>query len=957
MANSKTILRGSSNYKPWQRTTLSINPAPSAMSKPVANQNSYDARFPWLNETSYRKMESEVNKMGLSWTEREDAMNDWYRNNVTYLLNDQTLQERDTYLNEQAYQAANLQDPQAYAQYRMEDAVQKAKKLWNLDATANDLDVFADIVGSLPNGNQLAWEYLNGDNKDLLYEAWILERIEAPESPDPTVWGMQSIINKQSEIPADSALGKVNAALDWANLPWKVTQWVDGAVQKIPTLTYEKQVENLSNKMNNLSDEEIYNLYDRYVNMIQNGTDEKWNDDDRWIMELIWDGVIWGDQAALDRVNTLQLYDYSDVVNQDNIQNNKRWNQLLEKLGAWEMNEDMDAAYNRVENLDTNNVVKWLAKASIWGADKTKNLLNFAGWVYGTLQNYAEALGAWLQHLDDIRDKRYASTEWLENNGDAFEAFVANKVANFGEYMTDAPDTLLGKPADPNVIKFVSNIPWSFLKTVSAQVRWKTNQLDSKIWLLNLLFTEEWQQAIFDRYGTTEAFANAINTDPVGTADDLIDLADKFGWVVNAASWGGERERIGSFMDAVSDWIVNGKWTVEINWKNYNVYGINQWLTRVSDWLWDNWYKRTANLVNLERDISTDTWKIRQDAEEIAYQWAEDLWRLTRNVRDASYDAAYKAWESVWEAKNKWWEVSDTWKEKSNEVWESVKDAPTRKIPEKLVENELKLTPKERANVEKNWITAANFVLKENIADLSNENKIIALQDISSDAYNKVTDTFKNVIPADYREKSATASKMLDTMINTMESSDIVKNEYADYIAKLKEMKDYSDYSPYEKLAIRRDFDAIVWNDIFGANWRVKWLEDQTIAKWRADLNDEINEIGKKYGVDVKDENARISNAITIRDGLIRSVSQGKKNNRIWLQDLWIGAIMSAWDPVTAWGIFLTKKVLENNSWKISQSLYNMNKSPLKTANTKKWPWFINKSNGDAQSRFMITTS
>ena len=275
-----------------------------------------------------------------------------------------------------------------------------------------------------------------------------------------------------------------------------------------------------------------------------------------------------------------------------------------------------------------------------------------------------------------------------------------------------------------------------------------------------------------------------------------------------------------------------------------------------------------------------------------------------------------------------------------------------------MVENDLKLTPKERARVEKNGITAANFVLKENIAWLDNEDKIVALQDIASDAYNKVTDTFKNKIPDNYREKSKVASKMLNTMVNAMESSDIVKEEYGDYINKLKEMAQYDDYSPYEKLAIRRDFDAIVWNDLFKKDGTLKAdVENWIIAWWRADLNDEINKIGKDYGVDVKDENSRISNAITIRDWLIRSVSQWKKNNRIWLQDLWIGAIMSAGDPVVAWGIFLWKKALENNSWKISQSLYNMNKSPLKEANTKKWPWFINKSNGDAQSRFMISSS
>jgi hypothetical protein len=78
-------------------------------------------------------------------------MNNWYRNNVTYLLNDQTLDERDTYLNQQAYEAAKIQDPQAYAQLRMSQASQKAKREWNLDATANDLDIFTDIVNSLPN--------------------------------------------------------------------------------------------------------------------------------------------------------------------------------------------------------------------------------------------------------------------------------------------------------------------------------------------------------------------------------------------------------------------------------------------------------------------------------------------------------------------------------------------------------------------------------------------------------------------------------------------------------------------------------------------------------------------------------------------------------------------------------------------------------------------------------------
>ena len=96
-------------------------------------------------------MEEAIDKLRISSEKRQEAMNNRYRSNIPTILNDQTLDERDTYLNQQAYQAAKIQDPQAYAQLRMTQASQKAKRERNLDATANDLDVFTDIVNSLPN--------------------------------------------------------------------------------------------------------------------------------------------------------------------------------------------------------------------------------------------------------------------------------------------------------------------------------------------------------------------------------------------------------------------------------------------------------------------------------------------------------------------------------------------------------------------------------------------------------------------------------------------------------------------------------------------------------------------------------------------------------------------------------------------------------------------------------------
>lgn len=87
--------------------------------------------------------------MGIPEEEKEAATNQWYRDNVKYLLNDQTLDERAKEINEQAYQAAEAKSPEANAQLRMTEFSQALKKKYNLDATANDLDVFNTFVENL----------------------------------------------------------------------------------------------------------------------------------------------------------------------------------------------------------------------------------------------------------------------------------------------------------------------------------------------------------------------------------------------------------------------------------------------------------------------------------------------------------------------------------------------------------------------------------------------------------------------------------------------------------------------------------------------------------------------------------------------------------------------------------------------------------------------------------------
>ena len=73
-------------------------------------------------------------------------MNQLYRDRIKYVRNNQLLDERAKLINEQAYHAAELDDEQADAQLRMTEFSQALKKKYNLDATANDLELFKDYI-------------------------------------------------------------------------------------------------------------------------------------------------------------------------------------------------------------------------------------------------------------------------------------------------------------------------------------------------------------------------------------------------------------------------------------------------------------------------------------------------------------------------------------------------------------------------------------------------------------------------------------------------------------------------------------------------------------------------------------------------------------------------------------------------------------------------------------------
>ena len=157
----------------------------------TTTMKTYKEKYPGLTEENYRKMVEAVDKLGLTWSARENAMNNYYRSNVKYMVNDQTLQERDDYINQQALEAAKLNNKQADAQLRMTEFSQALKKKYNLDAKANDLDVFSDYVSNLwDDGVNLAWQYLAWENKKLRYDAGL--ETFGEKVVDFAAWVMQS---------------------------------------------------------------------------------------------------------------------------------------------------------------------------------------------------------------------------------------------------------------------------------------------------------------------------------------------------------------------------------------------------------------------------------------------------------------------------------------------------------------------------------------------------------------------------------------------------------------------------------------------------------------------------------------------------------------------------------------------------------------------------------------------
>lgn len=198
--------------------------------------------FPWLNKSNYDKVIAYGNSL---WLEDEEekrrAENNYYRKNVNKMVNDQILDERDDEINQQSYQAATLNSEWANEELRKTEISQALKRKYNLNAKANDKDVFDDFAEWLNDEwKKLLAEYVAWKSNEFLYVSWLAERPkeEKKEKLEETWW----------QKAEDFAVWVAQSPWKWwYNIIW---QWIDRAwkslADKLQGSALQKAVQELA---------------------------------------------------------------------------------------------------------------------------------------------------------------------------------------------------------------------------------------------------------------------------------------------------------------------------------------------------------------------------------------------------------------------------------------------------------------------------------------------------------------------------------------------------------------------------------------------------------------------------------------------------------------------------------------------------------------------------------------
>ena len=199
--------------KNWFLTINAIKARNTAKKTSNLDPITYNPRYPWFDEANYRKLESKIDQLGLTWYEKEQAMDELYVKALPIVQDEIKNSDRRKLINQNSYEASQITDNSARtiakSQMWVVELTQQLKEKFNIDPSAPDEEVFNSWIESIPDGEQLLVNYLNDWDKTLLYEWWLMEK------------------------PRETALQKAEDVVVWEfQSPWKwgynlIWQWID----------------------------------------------------------------------------------------------------------------------------------------------------------------------------------------------------------------------------------------------------------------------------------------------------------------------------------------------------------------------------------------------------------------------------------------------------------------------------------------------------------------------------------------------------------------------------------------------------------------------------------------------------------------------------------------------------------------------------------------------------------
>lgn len=229
-------------------------------------------KFPWLSTRVVSNILNSTKDID-DEEERKATVNELYRAALPIAQNNDKLDERDEILNRKAYEISQMQSGDQknmqITALKLGDLSNKIKRTYSdqISADADDNEVLNQFIAQIPNWQKMLEDYLNNWDKELLYAGWLATKnVENPEMQETQQWWIRGVINQEA-----------SNSLLWNRWKWerlnplwqaatKLDNWTNRLASKID-VTWEKPMEKLVERINNLSEEELQQMKEDYDNL------------------------------------------------------------------------------------------------------------------------------------------------------------------------------------------------------------------------------------------------------------------------------------------------------------------------------------------------------------------------------------------------------------------------------------------------------------------------------------------------------------------------------------------------------------------------------------------------------------------------------------------------------------------------------------------------------------------